>query len=92
MIADSETHDNNQSNDYADRKTSNDMETFVKLLYKIWGITEVLKSDVNYIMEIYTAPTHKKNKRVNKSERIAKIKHRLIASGKKFTKLHNLNE
>ena len=54
-----------------------------RLLFKIWGITELLQNDIGYIKRIYTKPIEQKKQGISREERIAKLKHKLLTSRKK---------
>ena len=54
-----------------------------RLLNKIWGVTEILQNDLQYIKQIYTKPILPKKSRIDREERKMIIKHKLLTRNKK---------
>lgn len=55
-----------------------------KLLFRIWGVTEILQSDVGFLKKLYTTPKRAKKMDTNKEDRKALVKHKLLTRKRKL--------
>ncbi|MGN8057731.1 hypothetical protein ACTJKN_15735 [Pedobacter sp. 22163] len=61
-----------------------EIELLKKLLFRIWGVTEILQCDVGFLKKLYTTPKRSKKQDTNREDRKASVKHKLLTRKRKL--------
>lgn len=61
-----------------------EIELLKKLLFRIWGVTEILQGDVGFLKNLYMTPKRPKKQDMNKEDRKALLKHKLLTRRRKL--------
>ena len=61
-----------------------EIELLKKLLFRIWGVTEILQCDVGFLKKLYTTPKRPKKQDTNREDRKALVKHKLLTRKRKL--------
>lgn len=61
-----------------------EMVLLKKLLFRIWGVTEILQNDVGFLKNLYTTPKRPKKEDMNREDRKTLLKHKLLTRKRKL--------